>query len=540
MDPAHKPTVATPDVQGASAPPPDLTGRDLGDFHILRRLGQGGMGQVYLAEQRSLRRKVALKLLRPELAANATALQRFKIEAEAVARATHANIVQVYAIGEAEGLHFMALEFVDGRTLRDYLEKKGPPEILVALSIMRQVASALQRASELGIIHRDIKPENILLTRKGEAKVADFGLSRIFADDRVSPSLTQSNVTMGTPLYMSPEQIESKSVDPRSDIYSFGVTCYHMLAGHPPFRGETAFEVVLQHVQKEPAPLAKVRPDLPAELCVLVHRMMAKRPEDRPQTGREIVKEVSRLRDVQVGVAHPGSGPVITVGPAAATPGDVAVTQKVATMGQRRRLRWALAVSLGAAVLGGGLLGRLNRGSTAASEAPPEEARWVTPGHSEQKKREDFLHDAIHMYAHSEDAKEKKLRVDFTIELALLYLKARRLDEAGQLFQHSKTDGKGTGLPLVGALGEAMVLAFRDQAQESNKLFLRVIRLKQGEGMHLAMRQFLGNHPKFLEMIAEALDHNYQNDPRAFPVVLNPLRYPPTPMVRAEKKGKGG
>ncbi len=159
---------------------PDLTGKTLDDFLVLRRLGQGGMGQVYLAEQISLRRKVALKILRPDLAANATSLQRFKAEALAVARATHANIVQIYAVKEADSVHFMALEYVEGRNLRQYLEKKGPPEIFFALSIMRQVAAALQRASELGIIHRDIKPENILVTRKGEVKVADFGLSRVF------------------------------------------------------------------------------------------------------------------------------------------------------------------------------------------------------------------------------------------------------------------------------------------------------------------------------------------------------------------------
>src|SRR5262249_18263134 len=154
---------------------PDLTGRVLGDYQVLRRLGQGGMGSVYLAEQVYLKRKVALKVLRAELAANPTALQRFKAEAEAVAGAPHANIVQVYAIGDFEGLPFMALEYVEGRNLREFVARKGSPDVLLALSIMRQVAAALQRAGELGIVHRDIKPENILLTRKGEVKVADFG-----------------------------------------------------------------------------------------------------------------------------------------------------------------------------------------------------------------------------------------------------------------------------------------------------------------------------------------------------------------------------
>src|SRR3954462_15064343 len=210
----------TPASDQPEAPQLDLSGRTLADFHVLRKIDQGGMGQVYLAEQVSLKRKVALKILRPEMAASPQALARFKAEAEAVARATHANIVQVYAFGEAEGMPYMALEYVEGRNLRDYLAKKGPPDLMIALSIMRQIAAALQRASELGIVHRDIKPENILLTRKGEVKVADFGLSRCFDDTGQALHLTQSGVTMGTPLYMSPEQVEGKPVDHRTDIYS--------------------------------------------------------------------------------------------------------------------------------------------------------------------------------------------------------------------------------------------------------------------------------------------------------------------------------
>src|SRR5438309_5224354 len=221
----------------------DLSGKTLGDFRLLRRLGQGGMGQVYLAEQISLKRKVAIKIMRPDVAVNATSYLRFRAEAEAIARITHANIVGVYALAEEAGLHYMALEYVEGRNLREHLIKKGPPDVPLALSIMRQVAAALQHASELGIVHRDIKPENILLTRRGEVKVADFGLSRVLAGEGVPVSLTQSGVTMGTPLYMSPEQVEGKPLDCRTDIYSFGVTCYHMLAGQPPFTGETAFEV---------------------------------------------------------------------------------------------------------------------------------------------------------------------------------------------------------------------------------------------------------------------------------------------------------
>src|SRR5262249_2621091 len=165
------------------APSEDYSGRVLGDFELVRRIGMGGMGQVYLARQKSLKRQVAIKILKGELAANVSALRRFQAEAEAVANITHANIVQVYAIDEADGLHFMALEYVDGRNLRDFLERKGLPDVPMAIEIMRQVASALERAGELGFVHRDIKPENILISKRGEVKVTDFGLSRCFGAD---------------------------------------------------------------------------------------------------------------------------------------------------------------------------------------------------------------------------------------------------------------------------------------------------------------------------------------------------------------------
>ena len=278
------------------APRLDLTGRTLGDYKVLRRIGQGGMGQVYLAEQLSLKRKVALKILRAELAANPTSLQRFKAEAESVAKVTHANIVQVYAYGEADGFPYIALEYVEGRNLKEYIARKGPPKLPVALSIIRQIAAGLQRASEAGIIHRDVKPENILLTAKGEVKVADFGLSRCLVADQQPLSITQSGVVMGTPLYMSPEQVEGKPLDSRTDIYSLGVTCYYMLAGKPPFDGATPFEVAMKHARDEPPPLGALCPDLPEGLCAAVHKMMAKDPAQRHQTGREILRDLARLR----------------------------------------------------------------------------------------------------------------------------------------------------------------------------------------------------------------------------------------------------
>jgi serine/threonine-protein kinase len=537
MDPASQKLSATSNPPAAvwAGPDADLTGKTLGDFHVLRRLGQGGMGQVYLAEQLSLKRKVALKILKAELAGNSTSLQRFKAEAEAVARATHASIVQVYAIGECDGLHYMALEYVEGRNLREYVEKKGPPELLVSLSIIRQVAAALQRASELGIIHRDIKPENILLTRKGEAKVADFGLSRCFADDRPPLHLTQTGVTMGTPLYMSPEQVEGRDVDPRTDIYSFGVTCYFMLAGHPPYRGQTAFEVALKHIQGTPQPLAEIRPDLPPALCALVHKMMAKMPEDRYQTAREIVKEVVQLRDALVGVTSSPSSQVLDMGSALTRTVPSRVFKLPPTGRLRRWLVWVAAISILLALAVGVLAGWLTSPSPVAAEKAGESAEAAETFFFSRPEREAFLKQQMKRYSQpGEDRDRITTGLRYAIELGLMYLEDGRLAEAEKLFQDLERPGQGPAYHTLGKLGKALVLALQDRAEESNKLFLQLIPayLKWGpvrvsDQDKLWYYQVFRSDMRLRRMIARALDRNFDNNPQAFPKQrLGALRWP--------------
>jgi serine/threonine-protein kinase len=275
------------------APGLDLTGRRLGDYQFLRRLGRGGMAEVYLAEQMSLRRQVAMKVLLPALANDPAYLRRFHHEAQSAASLVHANIVQIHEVGCIEGIHFIAQEYVPGQNLKQLLVRKGPLDVASVVSVIRQVAAALQRAAQRGVIHRDIKPENILIAPGGEVKVADFGLAR-FSDQSVA--LTQVGITMGTPLYMSPEQVEGGEVDPRSDIYSFGVTCYQMIAGRPPFDGESPLAVAVQHLKKAPERLEYARPDLPDGLCRIVHKMLAKNPQERYQRPAEIIQELRDLR----------------------------------------------------------------------------------------------------------------------------------------------------------------------------------------------------------------------------------------------------
>jgi serine/threonine-protein kinase len=281
-----------PDTSG---PDPDLSGRQLGDFHLLRRLGRGGMAEVYLAEQQSLGRRVAVKVLKRDLAGNDSYVRRFQHEAKAAASLVHANIVQIHEVGCIDNIHFIAQEYVDGQNLMELLVRQGALDVQSTVTLLRQVAAALHRAGQQKITHRDIKPENIMLSSTGEVKVADFGLARVEQQGE-SVNLTQVGVTMGTPLYMSPEQVQGQPVDTRSDIYSLGVTCYHMLVGRTPFEGDSPLNIAVQHLKNEPERLEEVRPDLPDSLCRIVHKMLNKDAKDRYQTAGELLQDLRGLQ----------------------------------------------------------------------------------------------------------------------------------------------------------------------------------------------------------------------------------------------------
>lgn len=266
----------------------------LGDFQLLRCLGKGGMAEVYLAEQKSLDRQVAIKILRDELLNDPTHSQRFEQEARAAGGLNHPNIVQVYLIGEHEGTRFIAQEYVRGMNLSQYLKKKGPPQLAFGLHIIKQVVQALQAAHDAGIVHRDVKPENILMTRKGEVKVADFGLAQLTLPGKGS-NLTEVGVTMGTPMYMSPEQVNGEELDHRSDIYSLGVTVYHMLSGRPPFNAGTALGIAVKHVKDDAKPLEEICPHIPKVLCQIVHKLLEKKPDRRYQDLRILLKDIRQI-----------------------------------------------------------------------------------------------------------------------------------------------------------------------------------------------------------------------------------------------------
>lgn len=303
---APDPDLADSRTRAASGGARDLSGMTLGDYRVESLLGRGGMGEVYLARQLSLSRPVALKVLRPDLLDNPTSLSRFEAEARAAARLSHPNIVHVYAFGQIAGVRYLAMEYVRGTNLREYLARKTRLELPMALSIMKQAGLAVEAAAEVGLIHRDLKPENLLLTKKGIVKVADFGLCRDLDGARVH--LTQSGMTLGTPLYMSPEQAHGREIDPRSDLYSLGVTFYHMLAGEPPFRADNALALAMKHIHEAPVSLAVHRPDLPQGVVDLVMTLLAKSPADRFPDATEMLKALGRARGSIPGGATPSKG----------------------------------------------------------------------------------------------------------------------------------------------------------------------------------------------------------------------------------------
>lgn len=532
-------------------PLPDLTGRVLADYQLLRRLGVGGMGQVYLARQLSLKREVAVKLLRGDLARNETALKRFQAEAEAVARLNHPNIVHIHQLAEADGLRYMVLEYVDGRNLRDHLARKGPPDLPVCLWIMRQVVLALRKAHEAGIVHRDIKPENILVTRKVAVKVTDFGLSRFFAAE-APPSLTQSGMTLGTPLYMSPEQVQGNPIDHRSDFYSFGVTCYHLLAGEPPFRGTTAYDVAIKHVQEQPRALADLRPDLPVELCGMVHRMMAKRPDDRYQTAREILRELSRLRDGSSLGVGTETGPALSLGMSGAGANGTLLPTPVpalvaAVAGPTRWDRWGFAVVACAAAAAAGVMvyGKVNPPAAAAPPAPPPAAvglHDVRPAEKLVTTRERELLALVG----SRESKPEDILAGH-IELGLMYVKDRRLTDAAAQFRKLEAEQFPVGTPtrattsMAGRLGQAVVLAYHDNpaaAQASLNAVAGVLEAPFAKGItkldkgSQVVAAFLAKQPDFAQVLGEALNRNALTlkTPRLEPPAVEQLRSPPRKM----------
>src|SRR5213592_4388948 len=236
-----------------------------GRYLITRKLGAGGMANVYLAEDQELGRRVAIKILNERHANDEQFVERFRREAKNAAALSHPNIVSIYDRGEAEGTYYIAMEFLDGRTLKELVVSRGPAPVTVSVEYARQILQALRFAHRHGIVHRDIKPHNVLVDAEGRVKVTDFGIARAGTSQ-----MTEAGSIVGTAQYLSPEQARGTNVDQRSDVYSVGVVLYELLTGSVPFSGDAPVEIAMKHLSQTPEPPSALRSDVPHELDLVV------------------------------------------------------------------------------------------------------------------------------------------------------------------------------------------------------------------------------------------------------------------------------
>ena len=374
----------------AAAPATSLVGQVVADrYHVIKKLGEGGMGQVYLAEHVKMGRRSAIKVMSPAMVHDPDAVARFNREAANASRITHPNVCAVYDFGETpDGLIYLAMEFVEGEPLTAVIEREGALPLARATAIFKQTADALQAAHDLGIVHRDLKPDNIMVARTRDGadlvKVVDFGIAKAVGGDDAGQKVTKTGLVVGTPEFMSPEQLSGDKVDGRSDLYSLALVYFRMLTGELPFQADSVQETMVKRLTDEPAKLAETRPDLsfPDGLQQVLDSALARTPGDRYQT-------VAKFADDVVAVAGLARG---TRGVAPATRVDIegktqlmdsretkaqaakrsAGRTGVATAPKQRSL---IPIIVGAVVvlgLGGGGYMLLGRSSTGA---PPDTTR---------------------------------------------------------------------------------------------------------------------------------------------------------------------
>src|SRR2546421_2213008 len=261
-----------------------------GRYMIVRKLGAGGMANVYLAEDQELGRRVAIKILNERYANDEQFVERFRREAKNAAGLSHPNIVSISARGEAEGTYYISMEYLDGRSLKELITARGPAPIPVAIEYARQILAALRVAHRQGLVHRDIKPHNVLVDDEGRVKVTDFGIARS------GPSqMTEEGSIIGTAQYLSPEQAQGAPVTPASDLYSVGIVLYELLTGTVPFGGEPPLDLPMKHLSKVPHAPSHIRPEIPRDLDVGFMRALPESPEERYQSAEEMDADLARV-----------------------------------------------------------------------------------------------------------------------------------------------------------------------------------------------------------------------------------------------------
>jgi len=403
-----------------------LTGRTLGGYRIIRRLGRGGMGAVYEALQESLGRHVALKVLPAALAQDRDFVARFQREAMAAAALKHPGIVQIYDVGEDQGFHFYSMELVEGLSMARYMKERGRVDIPKSAAMIAQVASALEHARKAGIVHRDVKPSNILIERTGRARIVDLGLAKAKLGSSIT---TRTGIVLGTPHYMAPEQFESPAeVDTRADIYALGITWYHALAGKPPFEGDTPMQICLQHCGTPLPPLTEVRPDVPEQVEKIIVKMTEKRPEDRYQTPAQVVAAIKHYRSTLTGVSAGGpSSGTATQRAQAARAGVQRLGRSLWEKLRRSPLLWSAAAAV--LLAAGGLVWvalKLPQGGKEAASAQMGNAEARGP----ETRREGFQGSQRRW-----EAAERRPIIKSWWEWVAPELAARRYEDAARVFE---------------------------------------------------------------------------------------------------------
>ena len=287
----------------------------IGKYRVLERIGTGGMSSVYLCEHKYMRRRAAVKVLPTSMAEDPAALERFYLEARAVAALDHPNIVRAYDVDQDDDLHFLVMEYVEGPSLQELIRKEGPLAPARAADFMRQAALGLQHAHDTaGLVHRDIKPGNLIVDKTGTVKILDLGLARFFHEENESITQKYDETVLGTADYLAPEQIlDSHSVDIRADIYSLGTTLYYCLAGKAPFAEGTIPQKLIWHQTRQPKAIRRIRPEVPAALELVLFKMMAKDPNERYQDPKEVVAALASCFPLAAlpAPAHTGQRPEV-------------------------------------------------------------------------------------------------------------------------------------------------------------------------------------------------------------------------------------
>jgi serine/threonine-protein kinase len=377
----------------AAAPTASLVGQVIADrYHVVKKLGEGGMGQVYLAEHVKMGRRSAIKVMNPAMVHDPDAVARFNREAANASRITHPNVCAVYDFGETpDGVIYLAMEFIEGEPLTDLIEREGALPTPRAVTIFKQTADALQAAHDLGIVHRDLKPDNIMLSKGRDGgdvvKVVDFGIAKAVGGDETGQKVTKTGLVVGTPEFMSPEQLSGDKLDGRSDLYSLALVFFRMLTGQLPFVADSVQETMIKRLTDEPQKLAEVRPELtyPAGLQGVLDQALARTPGERYQSVAKFAEDV-------LGVARPlrATGPATRQDIEAKT--QLLDAQKTKAMAARRapaKKAAIVPIAVGAIVLVGAGVGAwamlgnksqaAGRDTTSQVLSHPESAKTVVP-----------------------------------------------------------------------------------------------------------------------------------------------------------------